>query len=111
MPANLIDPNMQALMKLYPAPNADPNVTGGYNYVQSEIFNQNNYQWTTRGDYNVSDNTKIFVRYNMQRETAAVPGWVSGGAMAARCRIRPRSRVRTAPIPSPEHSPMYSARP
>jgi hypothetical protein len=29
MPANLIDPNMQALMKLYPAPNADPNVTGG----------------------------------------------------------------------------------
>lgn len=73
MPANLIDPNMQALMKLYPAPNADPNVTGGYNYVQSEIFNQNNYQWTTRADYNVSDNTKIFVRYNMQRETQQFP--------------------------------------
>ncbi len=73
MPANLIDPNMQALMKLYPAPNANPNVTGGYNYVQSEIFNQNGYQWTTRGDYNVSDNTKIFVRYNLQRETQQFP--------------------------------------
>ncbi len=73
MPANLIDPNMQALMKLYPAPNADPNTTGGYNYVQSEIFNQNNYQWTTRGDYSVSDNTKVFVRYNMQRETQQFP--------------------------------------
>ncbi len=73
MPASLIDPNMQALMKLYPAPNADPNATGGYNYVQSEIFNQNNYQWTTRGDYNVSDNTKVFVRYNMQRETQQFP--------------------------------------
>ncbi|MBV9223385.1 MAG: carboxypeptidase regulatory-like domain-containing protein, partial [Acidobacteriaceae bacterium] len=73
MPANLIDPNMQALMKLYPAPNADPNATGGYNYVQSEIFNQNSFQWTVRGDYNVSDNTKVFVRYNMQRETQQFP--------------------------------------
>ena len=73
MPASLIDPNMQALMKLYPAPNADPAITGGYNYVQTEIFNQNNWQWVTRADYNVSDNTKIFVRYNMQREVQQFP--------------------------------------
>jgi len=73
MPANLIDPSMQALMKLYPAPNANPAVTGGPNYVQSEIFNQNNFQWTVRGDYSVSDNTKVFVRYNMQRETQQFP--------------------------------------
>jgi Carboxypeptidase regulatory-like domain len=73
MPVSLIDPSMQALMKLYPAPNADPNVTGGYNYVQSEIFNQNNFQWTSRVDYSVSDNTKVFVRYNMQRETQLFP--------------------------------------
>ena len=68
-----IDPNMQNLMKLFPAPNADPNATGGYNYVQSEIFNQNNRQWTTRVDYNVSDNTKVFVRYNYQREIQQFP--------------------------------------
>jgi Carboxypeptidase regulatory-like domain len=73
MPANLIDPNMQALMKLYPAANADPNATGGYNYVQSKIFNQNNLQWTTRVDYSISDNTKLFVRYNLQRETQPFP--------------------------------------
>jgi hypothetical protein len=73
MPANLIDPSMQAYMKLYPAPNADPNSTGGYNYTQAQIFNQNNFQWTVRGDYNVSDNTKVFVRYNMQRETQQFP--------------------------------------
>jgi Carboxypeptidase regulatory-like domain len=73
IPASMIDPNMVALMKLYPQPNADPNATGGYNYVQSEIFNQNNYQWTTRADYSVSDNTKLFVRYNMQRETQLFP--------------------------------------
>ena len=47
----LIDKNMQALMKLYPLPNADPNATGGYNYVQAQTFNQNNTSgcraWTT----------------------------------------------------------------
>jgi hypothetical protein len=73
IPNSLIDPNMQALMKLYPAPNADPNVTGGFNYVQSEVFNQNNWQWVTRGDLNISDNTKLFVRYNMQREVQQFP--------------------------------------
>jgi len=73
MPANLIDPNMQALMKLYPAPNANPNSNGGFNYVQSEIFNQNNLQSTSRVDYSISDNTKMFVRYNLQRETQQFP--------------------------------------
>ena len=64
---------MLALMKLYPAPNADPNATGGYNYVQAETFNQNNTQWMSRVDYNISDNTKLFVRYNLQRETQQFP--------------------------------------
>ena len=73
IPASQIDPNMQALMKLYPAPNADPNATGGFNYVKSEIFNQNNVQWVSRVDYNISDNTKLFVRYNLQRETQQFP--------------------------------------
>jgi hypothetical protein len=73
IPASLIDPNTQALMKLYPAANANPNATGGYNYVQAETFNQNNIQWMTRVDYSISDNTKLFVRYNLQRETQQFP--------------------------------------
>jgi hypothetical protein len=68
-----IDPNMLALAKLYPAPNATPSATNNYNYVQSEIFNQNNRQWTVRGDWSVSDNTKVFVRYNYQREIQQFP--------------------------------------
>ena len=60
-------------MKLYPQPNANPNANGGYNYVQAETFNQNNMQWMTRVDYNISDNTKLFVRYNLQRETQQFP--------------------------------------
>ena len=68
-----MDPNMVALMKLYPEPNVDPNSTGGFNFAQSEIFNQNNRQLTARVDYNVSDNTKVFVRYNYQREVQLFP--------------------------------------
>ena len=36
IPASQLDPNMVALMKLYPQPNANPNANGGYNYVQAE---------------------------------------------------------------------------
>jgi hypothetical protein len=73
IPPSQIDPNMIALMKLYPAANANPNATGGFNYVQAETFNQNNTQWMTRVDYNISDNTKLYMRYNMQRETQLFP--------------------------------------
>ena len=73
IPANMIDKNMQSLMKLYPQANANPNATGGYNYVQAENFNQNNVQWMSRVDYSISDNTKLFVRYNLQRETQLFP--------------------------------------
>ena len=68
-----IDPNMQALMKLYPLPNADPNANGGYNWVDDLHFNQNNTQWMSRVDYSISDNTKMFVRYNLQREVQLFP--------------------------------------
>ncbi len=82
IPPSQIDPNMQALMKLYPAPNADPNATGGFNYVQAVTFNQNNHQWMSRVDYSISDNTKLFVRYNLQREVQLFPvglWWRNGG--------------------------------
>src|SRR6266496_5770037 len=73
VPQSAIDPNMLALMKLYPAPNATPTAQNPYNFVQAQIFNQNNRQWTTRVDYNISDNTKVFVRYNYQRELQQFP--------------------------------------
>jgi hypothetical protein len=73
IPSNMIDTNMQNLMKLYPQVNANPNADGGFNYVQAETFNQNNLQWMSRVDYSISDNTKLFVRYNLQRETQQFP--------------------------------------
>src|ERR1035438_2726416 len=68
-----VDPNMAALLKLYPTPNANAGTDGGYNYVQAETFNQNNRQWMTRIDYSLSDNTKLFVRYNLQNEVQQFP--------------------------------------
>jgi hypothetical protein len=73
IPQSDINQNMLALMNLLPAPNADPNQTGGYNYVQAQVFNQNNTQWVSRVDYNISDSTKLFVRYNYQRESQLFP--------------------------------------
>lgn len=82
IPQSQLDPNMVALAKLYPAANANPDTTGGYNYVQAQTFNQNNTQWLTRLDYNISDNTKLYLRYNLQRETQLFPvglWWRNGG--------------------------------
>lgn len=81
IPTADLNTNMLALMKLYPAPNANPNTTGGYNYVQSEIYSQPDLQWDSRVDYSISDNTKMFVRYNLQRETQRFPvglWWTQG---------------------------------
>ncbi len=73
IPASAIDNSMLALMKLYPTPNSDPNATGGYNWTNDLTFSQNNHQWMTRVDYSISDSTKLFVRYNLQREKQPFP--------------------------------------
>jgi Carboxypeptidase regulatory-like domain len=73
IPSTALDPNMVALLKLYPAPNSTPTLASDYNYVKAETFNQNNRQWMTRVDYSISDNTKLYVRYNYQRETQQFP--------------------------------------
>ena len=73
IPTSQIDPGGQAMMKLLPRPNADPNATGGYNYVKQIVFPQNSLQWMSRVDYNFSDNTKLFVRYNLQAEEQQFP--------------------------------------
>jgi hypothetical protein len=90
IPASQIDPNMKALLKNYPMPNADPDANGGYNYVNQLLFNQNNVQWMSRVDYSVSDYTKVYVRYNMQRETQLFPIGLWSSA-----------RLQQLPYPSP----------
>jgi Carboxypeptidase regulatory-like domain len=69
VPGNLMDPGGRALLNLFPMPNADPGQTGGWNYVNNLLVDQPNHQFLARIDFNLSDSTKAFVRYNLQRET------------------------------------------
>jgi hypothetical protein len=73
VPASEIDPNGQVLLNLLPLPNIDPAIANGYNYVQNVAFSQNNHQALGRVDYSVSDNTKLFFRYNFQAEHQPFP--------------------------------------
>ncbi|MCX6599075.1 MAG: carboxypeptidase regulatory-like domain-containing protein, partial [Acidobacteria bacterium] len=73
IPANRIDPTGRAITNLYPKANANPNSNGGYNYVDQLVFDQNSIQSLSRVDYSISDNTKLFVRYNLQAETQRFP--------------------------------------
>jgi hypothetical protein len=68
VPANRIDPGGKVLLNVFPEPNADPHATGGYNYVNNLLVDQDGTQLLGRVDFNISDNTKMFVRYNRQRE-------------------------------------------
>jgi hypothetical protein len=75
-----IDPNGLKLLRAYlPAPNADPATHNGYNFVWGVLSPQNSFQNLTRVDWNVSNNTKVFARYSVQRETANQPLGLWGG--------------------------------
>ncbi len=73
IPANQLDPVGKALVNVLPLPNADPNQTGGYNYATQAVFSQDSRQLNTKVDFNISDNTKLFVRYNFQNEKQQFP--------------------------------------
>ena len=73
LPSNLIDRDAQRLINLFPLPNADPALTGGYNYLQNVPIDQNMHQWLSRVDVNISNNTRLFARYNLQAEEQNFP--------------------------------------
>jgi hypothetical protein len=75
VPPSQIDPGGQVLLNRFPLPNANPAQTGGWNYIDNLLVDQPNRQALARIDFNLSDNTKLFVRYNYQRETQP---WVIG---------------------------------
>jgi hypothetical protein len=77
-------PGAQNILNLYPMPNKDPEATHGYNYVDAIVFNQNSYQSMSRVDYSISDNTKLFVRANLQGELQQFPvtlWWRNNGSV------------------------------
>ena len=74
VPASQIDPNGQALLRLFPMPNADPALDRRLQLRRQNVeLDQNMHQWLTRVDVNVSDNTRMFARYNLQTEEQNFP--------------------------------------
>jgi hypothetical protein len=74
IPSNLIDPTGKALVNLLPLPNVDPAGNSfGYNYIQAIQLDQNMKQTLARVDYNISEKTKFYARYNVQTELQQFP--------------------------------------
>ena len=73
VPGSEIDPNGRILLNLLPMPNINPAQANGYNYVQNVPLSQDNHQALGRVDLSLSDNTKMFFRYNFQAERQPFP--------------------------------------
>jgi len=97
IPASQLDQGMLNLVKLTPLPNTDPGGAGnGYNYARVLVIDQNMWQSLSRIDYNISDNTKLFVRYNRQNELQPFPiqlWWRNAGAVPLPTPIEGKNRT------------------
>lgn len=58
-----------ALLNLFPAPNRD----GGQNYVYSVLRPNDRNQYNARVDYNISDKTKLYVKFAREYEEQGFP--------------------------------------
>ncbi len=74
IPQSQINPSGRILNDLIIQPNVEPGPgSGGFNYVNALTLDQNMWQVLGRVDYNFTDMTKLFVRYNRQDETQNFP--------------------------------------
>ncbi len=70
VPASAISSIGQTLINQYPLPNANPQTNAGYNFILGSTKQQDSYQLRPRIDWSINDNTKLYVSYNRQRDTA-----------------------------------------
>jgi len=85
IPASQLDPNSAKILGLMPQPNLNP-VTSptGFNYEIFEHPPVNRWELRLRGDYNLSDKTKLFFSWNHQLEHDQNPisiWWNIGGSL------------------------------
>lgn len=85
IPASQLDVNSAAILKLFPAANVDPTTnSSGSNYQYFNGPPQNRWEYRLRADYNISQNTKLFLSWNRQRENDLSPisiWWQIGGSL------------------------------
>ena len=77
-----ISPAAQIFLKdTIPAANVDPAANGGFDFIQTYSEPQNSWQNVTREDWNISDNTKVYVTWSHEQEAQQWPAglWVTAG--------------------------------
>jgi hypothetical protein len=67
-----IDSSAAGLISVMPLPNRT-NPGDGYNYVTTNLVNDDLWQLRARADYNYSDRVKLFGTYNLERGNQGVP--------------------------------------
>jgi hypothetical protein len=68
-----IDAGGQILSNLLPLPNRDPRQFNGFNFVSSFVRPTNRRMQLVRLDYNISESTMLYTRFNNERENSPHP--------------------------------------
>ncbi|MGB8987101.1 MAG: carboxypeptidase-like regulatory domain-containing protein [Candidatus Sulfotelmatobacter sp.] len=72
-PSNMIDPIGQAMINLFPLPNAS-NPGAAYNYSDVPVRKLNEGEFDIRLDHNFSSKDSVFARFSYDQATSYVPG-------------------------------------
>jgi hypothetical protein len=81
IPAGLINTVGQAMINLYPAPNAS-NAAAGYNFVNEPVRSLDETKFDIRLDHNFSSADTAFARFSYDQATSYVPGGGGPGSFA-----------------------------
>jgi len=81
IPTNLFNSIGQAMINLYPAPNAN-NPNGNYNFVNSPVRSLNETKFDVRVDQTFSSKDTAFGRFSYDQATSYVPGGGGVGSFA-----------------------------
>jgi hypothetical protein len=83
IPAGLINPIGQAMLKFYPAPNANAGNSGAsYNFVDEPVRVLNDTKFDGRLDHTLSAKDNLFGRFSYEQAYSYVPGGAPGFAEA-----------------------------
>jgi hypothetical protein len=77
IPSNLVDSVGQALINIYPAPNAN-NSSAGYNYVNEPVRSLNETKFDARVDETLTGKDNLFARFSYDQAFSFVPGGAPG---------------------------------
>jgi len=79
IPAALIDPTGQAMLRLYPTPNVT-NTANGFNYLNIPTRNLNDDEFDVKLDHTFSAKDSAFARFSYEQAESLVPGGSPGFA-------------------------------